>query len=153
MSAQHRTVAAALAFNGSIKIVIPGAPRTKKNHGRVVRVKDKPVHLPSDAWRRWRDGAILFARAGYTRAALAAGLPSRPAREGGGYAPLAQPVNCAAWFYRDAETGDAVGYYQGLADLLQEAGVVADDKWIVSWDDSRMLKDAHNPRVEVTLSW
>lgn len=65
---------------------------------------------------------------------------------------LARPLNCAAIFYRDAERGDAVGYYQALADILQKAGVVADDKWIVCWDGSRLKKDSKNPRVEVTIT-
>jgi hypothetical protein len=54
-------------------------------------------------------------------------------------------------FYRDAERGDAVGYYQGLADLLEKRGVVANDRLIMSWDGSRLLKDSANPRVELTL--
>lgn len=62
------------------------------------------------------------------------------------------PVNCAALIYREALTGDAVGYYQALADALEEAGIVENDRLIVSWDGSRLLKDAANPRIEVTLT-
>lgn len=62
------------------------------------------------------------------------------------------PVNVAAIFYRDAETGDAVGYYQGLADALQTAEILVDDKLIVQWDGSRMMKDARNPRIEVKIT-
>lgn len=64
---------------------------------------------------------------------------------------LAQPLNCAAIFYRDALRGDAVGYYQGLADALKSAGVLSDDKWIVQWDGSRLAKNTKRPRIEVTL--
>lgn len=65
---------------------------------------------------------------------------------------LAQPLNCAAIFYRDANRGDAVGYYQWLADALESAGVLSNDKWIVQWDGSRLAKDAKRPRIEVTLT-
>lgn len=65
---------------------------------------------------------------------------------------IQQPVNCRALIYRDANRGDAVGYYQALADALEEAGIVENDRLIVSWDGSRLLKDAANPRIEVTLT-
>ena len=61
-------------------------------------------------------------------------------------------ANCMATFYRDAERGDATGYYQGLADVLQEIGVVTDDKHLTQWDGSRLLVDKANPRVVVTLT-
>jgi len=122
----------------SLGLQIDGPARTKKNHGEVVRVRGRQVHLPSRAWRAWRAAALPGLRL----------TAQRALRE-----PLAVPLNCAALFYRDRLTGDAVGYYQGLADLLQEAGIVADDKWIVSWDGSRLLKDADQPRVLVVLSW
>ena len=66
--------------------------------------------------------------------------------------PIARPVNCAALFYRDALRGDAVGFYQGLADVLEKAGIVENDKFIVSWDGSRLRKDAARPRVELVLT-
>jgi Holliday junction resolvase RusA-like endonuclease len=60
-------------------------------------------------------------------------------------------VRCAAVFYRDADRGDAVGYYQGLADLLEKRGVLANDKQIADWNGSELRKDAQRPRVELTL--
>lgn len=65
--------------------------------------------------------------------------------------PLAVPMNCEALFYREAARGDSVGYVQGLYDLMQEWGIVADDKWITQGDGTRMLIDRARPRVEVTL--
>jgi len=67
-------------------------------------------------------------------------------------APLARPVNVGAIFYRQTACGDAVGYYQALADWLEGAGVVENDRWITSWDGSRMRKDSANPRVDVEIS-
>jgi hypothetical protein len=120
----------------SIQLVIPGPPRTKKNHNQLVTTHGRMRVLPSKAWRDWRDVAVLFLRQQWVR---------KP--------PISWPANCAALFYRERAIGDAVGYYQGLADILEEAGVVENDKWIESWDGSRLMKDAVKPRVEVTLSW
>lgn len=64
---------------------------------------------------------------------------------------IQESVNCRALFYRDRNVGDAVGYYQALADALEDARVIHDDYLIVSWDGSRLLKDCAKPRVEVTL--
>ena len=135
----------------SITFVLPVTPRTKKNSRRHIKRRSKStgktitVPLPSEYYETMEAGIISFARslAGYVfyqpRPYLLAGLR------------LAQPLNCAAIFYRDALRGDAVGYYQGLADALESAGVLSDDKWIVQWDGSRLAKDAKRPRIEVTL--
>ena len=125
------------ALFSPVSLLIPGVPRTKKNSGRIVQIGGKPRLLPSAAWEKWAKTAIPRARGVF----LAAGQ-----RE-----PIAYPVNCRATFYRDALRGDAVGFYQALADVLEEAGVVQNDRWIVSWDGSRLEKDAKRPRVELVL--
>lgn len=119
----------------AIRLVIHGAPRTKKNHGSVILRAGRKVHIPSAAWTTWAMTARIE--------------DARTVRPRGG---LARPMNAAAIFYRDADRGDAVGYYQGLADLLQQRGIVANDKFLVSWDGSRLLKDAADPRVELVLT-
>ena len=120
----------------SLTFVVSGAPRTKKTHNRVVRAGHRLVVLPSSAWCAWRDAALPALR----QFAQVRGT-------------VTWPVNCCATFYRDAARGDAVGYYQGLADVLQEGGIVDDDVRLVSWDGSRLKKDAANPRTVVVLSW
>jgi hypothetical protein len=112
---------------------IHGVPRTKKNSAQIVRSGFRPRLIPSAAFRAWN------------RVAQVQLVSVRPAQ------PIATGVNCRALFYREALRGDAVGFYQALADALEDAGVVVDDKFIVSWDGSRLLKDAINPRIEVIL--
>lgn len=134
----------------SITFVLPVTPRTKKNSRTHVRKRAKTgnmitVPLPSDAYRGMESGIKDWARS-------RAGEIYRGPEWYGPYLRLAQPLNCGAIFYRDADRGDAVGYYQGLADALEAAGVVADDKWIRQWDGSRLAKDASRPRIEVTLT-
>lgn len=120
-----------------LRLVVPGIPRTKKNSGRIVPRGGQHIILPSKAWESWCKAVTPLLRG----AMMGARLP-----------PITRPLNCAALFYRDALRGDACGFYQGLADLLQHGGVVADDKYIVSWDGSRLLKDASRPRVELVLT-
>ena len=118
-------------------LTIPGAPRTKKTSNKIWKVGNRKVVMPSEAWMAWRDDVVAH---------IAEHVPGvRTMR-------LAVPLNCRALFYRDANRGDAVGYYQGLADVLEEIGLLADDEHIVSWDGSRLLLDRVNPRVEVTLT-
>lgn len=121
-------------------LVIYGAARTKKNHGSVIVRGGRKFHIPSAAWTRWVAECQMVYTPDYTEGLLVA--------SGG----IAVPLNVTALFYRDRATGDAVGYYQGLADLLERRGIVANDRYLVSWDGSRLLKDAQNPRVELTLT-
>lgn len=113
-------------------LTVLGAPRTKKTSNVLARAGARRVVLPSAAWRKWAKSAVV--------------LIWSPG------CPVTVPVNCAAVFYRDADRGDAVGYYQGLADLLEARGVVANDRLLVSWDGSRLAVDRARPRVEIVLT-
>jgi hypothetical protein len=120
------------------EFVIPGAPRTKKTHNQlVVSHHGGQRLLPSQQFRAWNQEAQMWL--------------AKVRSETRGL-PLAQPVNCKALFFRDAFRGDACGYYQALADALEEARIVVNDCLIVSWDGSRLLKDHLSPRIEVRLS-
>lgn len=120
-----------------VRLVIPGIPRTKKNSQRVVPRGGRHIPLPSEAWEAWAKQAVPKLKAWALRQKLQ---------------PIAHPVNCAALFYRDALRGDACGFYQAIADILEHAGIVENDKFIVSWDGSRLRKDASRPRVELVLT-
>lgn len=119
-----------------VTLTILGAPRTKKNSlRRKWSWKQKrTMSVPSEAYEKWEDAALPQLR--IARA---------------GRAPITALVNVKATFYRDADRGDAVGYYQALADALEKAGVLENDRQIVSWDGSRLAKDAKSPRVEVVI--
>lgn len=114
------------------RVTIPGPPRTKKNHSRLVWRGKNPRILPSEAYEQWEAVGLAKCRIE-------------------GPKQLNGPLNCRATIYRQTLTGDAVGYYQAIADFLQKAGVVIDDKWIVSWDGTRLDKDADQPRIELVL--
>jgi Holliday junction resolvase RusA-like endonuclease len=112
--------------------VIEGAPRTKKTSNRILRFGKFNKIVPSKAYLDWRDDAV-------------------PQLREQGVSVYACPVNVRATVYRDAYRGDLIGYLQGIADALQEAGVIVDDKFITGWDGSRMTKDSKRPRVELEI--
>ncbi len=119
------------------QFTIYGAPRTKKNSQVLARPgKGRPIPLPSKAWKKWLDTCEVYAPPGVA-------LPD---------ALTGRPLNCAARFFLQRRTGDAVGYYQGLADLLEKKGLVENDKWIVTWRGTDLYYDKRQPRVEVELT-
>lgn len=147
------------ATRAEVRLTLYGPPRTKKTSNRLKWVQLRPARrgrsgqrarrwkvLPSAAWCAWRDRLLLEQRCLVTDFNMQAWHFDYEA-------PLTDPANCQAIFYREADVGDAVGYYQGLADVLQALGIVDDDRRLVSWDGSRLAKDAKNPRVEITLTW
>lgn len=119
---------------GGRSFVLYGPPRTKKTSNRVVFRGGTPKVLPSAAWCAWLDALRETGQLS----------PSEPLPD--------VPYRCRALFWRDADRGDLVGFQQGLADVLEEGGVISNDKWIQSWDGSRLLVDRACPRVEVTLT-
>jgi len=127
------SIATTARIAGALTLVLLGAPRTKKNSPRVVG----NVPLPSAAFAEWNAQV-------QPQLAIARAKTTQPL-------PITVPVNARALFYRKTLTGDACNFYQALADALQEGGIVKDDKLIVSWDGSRLLKDSKNPRVIVSL--
>lgn len=92
------------------------------------------VVAPAENYRLWSRTAIPELRVAW------AGRP-----------PITGDVHVRAVFYRERNVGDAVGYFQALADVLQDAGVLQNDRQIVNWDGSRISKDAADPRVEVWI--
>lgn len=117
------------------RFTLPGAPRTKKTSNRVLKMGTRNVVMPSKAWITWRNDLRRYAA---TKPALTLAI--------------ARPTNCAVVFYRDAERGDMAGYIAGVADVLEELGIVVNDKHLTQFDGCRLAKDPENPRVLVTLT-
>ena len=122
-----------------VAITLPGPPRTKKNSANITMVGKRKIVKPSAAWLRWRDQVRKW-------------FLEQPAIARRGFPLPVAEYNCSALIYRDAARGDAVGYYQGVADVLEEIGVVTDDVQFTQWDGSHLLLDRTNPRVEITIT-
>lgn len=140
-------------------LVISGPARTKKTSDQFGTVKGKRMKFPSAAWRVWMrtaqigfQGGLILRAAPSLQRALYVATPMQMPSGAVAWAPLDGAFNCRALFYLDPrQHGDAVGYYQGLADLLEARYVIKNDRSLRSWDGSRLMHDHSSPRVEVAL--
>lgn len=145
----------------SWRYTILGTPRTKKNSQRIT---SHGGILPSAAFEAYEKGAVFIpaiptsviaARYAHEvelrRAKAERRKPRACATDRPSVVPIG-PLNMCAVVYRATDVGDLFGYLQGIADMLQNAGVIADDKWIKMSDGSRLEKDPKTPRVEVLLT-
>jgi Holliday junction resolvase RusA-like endonuclease len=114
---------------------VDGAPRTKKNHSRIVtnRKTGKPFLISSKSAKGWETTAVEQ---------LSRQWPNPP---------LECPVHVNAQVHRERRTGDLVNYMQAIADALEKAGVIANDRLIMSWDKSRLRHNKEMPHVELTI--
>lgn len=122
------------------RVVIPGPPITKKNSGRLIKVRGRVIPIPSKAVEKWTKEAVREIRA----AAMRVGL-----------SPMAWPVNLRALFFRKISVdgpGDLQNYINAACDALERGGAVTNDQFIRAHDGSRLRHDKGRPRVEITLS-
>lgn len=120
-----------------VSFTVYGAPRTKKNSLRIMRGRGgTPFVAQSRQANAWELHAVLQLQA------KSHGLP----------AWVRGPVNLRARIYRERDVGDLGNYLAAVCDALQASGVVENDREILGFDGSRLLKDAKNPRCEITLS-
>lgn len=135
-----------------VALTIPIAPRTKKTSNAVVFKRVATKTLPSGFCTRCRRAALpIVLPSEAFRDFQATALPHLR-RQWRGRPPIAAPVCVNATFYREALRGDLVGYMQALADVLEAAGVLVNDRLIVAWDGTRMEKDAARPRIEIEIA-
>lgn len=113
---------------------IQGIPRTKKNSQRIIVIGGKRAVLQSRQYLSWEAPAVFQLQA--QRHGFVWNIP----------------VNMRAIVYRDRAVGDLLNYLAAISDVLEKAGVVKNDRQIVSLDGSRMLVDRQRPRVEIELS-
>ena len=124
--------------DGSIQIVIPLPPVTKKNHQQICWKKtadDKktPFVRPSSQCGHYEKDCSVFLKS----------------------LGIDQPVNVAAKFYIPTRRRvDLTNLNEALHDILVNYGILTDDnaKIIVSTDGSRVYWDKENPRTEVIIT-
>lgn len=117
-----------------IRIVIPLPPVTKKNSQRIVRVRNRPMILPSQKYRE------------YDHTAGPCLLPYRQ--------NLDSPVNVRCLYYMPTRRRvDLCNLLEATCDLLVHHGVLADDNSaiVAGHDGSRVLYDKEHPRTEIYI--
>lgn len=120
----------AIRHGARLTLTLLFAPRTKKNSSTLgVR--------QSDGYRRFRNAVVRHLAS--FKAEL--GLPLPDLR-----------YTLTARFFTDNDSADLLGLLQGLADALENAGVVANDRVFHSFDGSGQQLDKLRPRVELTIT-
>ena len=117
-----------------IHFTIHAKPRTKKTSQRILRFGRFNKIVPSKAYCAFEKAVVPPLRRWWAP------------RE-----PIASLVSLSAAIYIDADrAADVHAFYQGLADILVLAGVLADDnrRIIRDWDGSRVYVDRERPRVD-----
>lgn len=116
-----------------MELVIMGQPRTKKNSSRIAFRGNKRVLLPSKAYEQYERVALIWL-----------------ARVQAVHGPVS--VLCRYYLQDRKSWPDLVGLLQATSDILQAAGVIDDDKYIVNYDGSMIAGlDKNNPRVEIII--
>lgn len=137
--------------------VIRGAPRSKKNSPRVVNIGPLcrtcgkrggfPKVLPSLAYEEWEADAVKQCMGIKTKL-----------RNAGVELPIVHPIGVEALFYL-APTKDGVmrrdcpdlsNLLEAVGDMMQEAGIIQDDRQIADWDGSRRILG--EPRCEIFVT-
>lgn len=124
--------------DGSVQIIIPGNPYTKKNSQQIAYKygqggKRIPFIVPSREFRLYEADCRFFLQ------------------------PLEinKPINVKALFYmRTRRRVDLTNLNEALHDILVDCRVITDDncKIVVSTDGSRVFYDKENPRTEILIT-
>jgi len=123
-------------------ITIFGQPISKKNSINLVDIgnpcpccgrKPHSIPLPSKAFKAYESAAKAQLR-----------LTSHRYR--------GKVEITAKYYLKTLRLPDLNNLLAATADILQAAGIIEDDKNVVSWDGSRIIgKDAANPRCEIEI--
>ena len=123
-----------------LKIIIPGNPVTKKNHGRIVQKKftngkSLPIMLPSEPYVKYEKHCKEY-------------IPvlRQP--------PINYPINLQCHYYLETRRKcDLTNLLQATCDILVKYGILEDDNYsiVASFDGSKATYDKENPRVEIYI--
>lgn len=121
------------ARSTSEHIVILGQPVTKKNSQMARCVNGRPMIIQSKVYRA------------YEKAALGSLGQYRGRRFSG-------PVEVTVHYWlKDNRRPDLNNLMAATADILEKAGIIRNDRDIISWDGSRIMGSSPNPRAEIVI--
>ena len=120
------------------RYLITGRPITKKNSSRYVRGKGRSRLLPSPQFTAYEKDALWQLK-----------IQTGPTE------PITTPVSLKVEYYMPNRSGwpDLMGLVQATADILQDAGILADDGYIEDLDGTRIAGiDKLHPRAEIIVT-
>ena len=128
-----------------IKLTLTGRPITKKNSQIPIRTKSgKFFIIQSKQYREYEKNCLIQIKEQFPwqiSTALHPGIP------------VTGKVSLKALYYMpDRRLPDLLNLLQATANIVEKAGVIENDKDIVSFDGSRIMGvDKENPRVEIYI--
>jgi Holliday junction resolvase RusA-like endonuclease len=128
-----------------LKLTLYGQPYIKKNNQRTIwhKTLKRTIVVYPAAYTAWRKDALMqlgLCRNGYWQKKIDK--------------PIDFPIIMKAHFYNKTKhRRDLSAMYEGIQDILVEAGILEDDNCniIIGHDGSRMFYDKENPRIELWL--
>lgn len=117
-----------------MKIIIPIAPRTKKNSQRIVIVKGRPIIMPSKPYVEYEKKCKQY-------------MPKLDK-------PIDYPINLKVTYYMETRRKcDLTNLLQATCDILVKYGILEDDNYsiVASFDGSKAEYDKSSPRVEIFI--
>jgi Holliday junction resolvase RusA-like endonuclease len=122
-----------------VKITIPGRPVPKKNSA--VMVAKRSLILPSKAFRDYEKFCLGNRKS-----------PGWLAQWGNVRFTDPVQLTCLYWLPDKRWWPDLLNLLAGTSDILEEAGILENDRLVQSVDGSRIMGlDPENPRVEITI--
>ncbi len=125
-----------------LTFTLPGMLPLKQTIQHLTYEKGKLRLLPKESWRKYRDEVLPCLQEQMNQLSPETQI----------WLPIDWSLHCKALFYREYLGGVAALHYQALAELMRAANLIAHEKWIQSWDGSRLLLDRKHPRVEFVLT-
>lgn len=122
-----------------IKIVIPLAPITKKNHQRIVKNPKTgiPFVIPSEQYKKYEKECLFLIK-----------------NSGVEYETIDYRINSKCLFFMPTHrTVDLTNLLEAIDDILVRAEVIAEDhcRVIAAHDGSRVYYDKEFPRTEIYI--
>ncbi len=117
------------------EITLPGRPITKKNSQRIINNRNtgRLMVIQSEQYVRY-ETECLWRLKSY---------------RGPKFKCLVEVS--AKYHMPSKQRPDLTNLMQSTADILEKAGIIDNDRNIVSWDGSRILVDSEEPRVDVEI--
>ncbi len=120
-------------------IVLTGRPITKKNSQRIIvnRRTGRPMVIPSPQYKIYEEACLWELKA----------------YRGPKFGKALVNVQAHYWMPNHRAWPDLLGLEQATADVLEAGRIIDNDKYIYSWDGSRICGvDKQNPRAEITIT-
>lgn len=119
-----------------MRIILKGQPITKKNHQQIMlnKTTGKRFVMQSGAYKLYEEDCLWQLKK-YSNLKIDYKIQ----------------LTCL-YYLANARAPDLLNLLAATADILEKAGVITNDKNIVSFDGSRIVgTDENNPRVEIKI--